>query len=530
MSKLLEIFGRAITINTADLIWHWLDTIKPGEDDTSFQKLEPVLELLADMRLDQAQNLLKSYLAEDPGCVFGRMVAAAIYIHKNELENAVGALQSVYMRQPYNTMTLYALGYCYERLGKEAEAIEFYQDCLKFKNFLKLPRERMAAIYLKNVRIDKTIHEYEQLKKEYPDDVSSLVILGHLYILTAQYDLAIDTFNTAILIHPDNFSASDEYNEIDILLQNGQCLEAIDQLNWQLDQHPERPDLVIKLADVHAASGDSAEAIAYYEKALRAQPDFLEANVKLGTQYLKMERYSLAAQQFNRAVEINDEIVDAYVGLAIAQKMNNEIKNSCRTLSLAFAIQANSTLLFAEAARLQLLTTAKTELDCDTCPDRQTLTEAVVRAHENQINADLKSSDVYCRYGLLLMHLGKLKEAADSFENALLINPTYHRARTKLALCLLETGQKKRALAQLVPDEAMDRNLLELHYKTAILYCDRAGFSSAIKNLQRSVEQNFTSADTTTDISVVLQNIGLIDRVNANWDSLLRTNQNAFNS
>ena len=33
MSKLLEIFGKAVTVNTADLIWYWLNAIKGGDDD-----------------------------------------------------------------------------------------------------------------------------------------------------------------------------------------------------------------------------------------------------------------------------------------------------------------------------------------------------------------------------------------------------------------------------------------------------------------------------------------------------------------
>jgi len=32
MSNLLEILGRAIAIDVADLIWHWLNTVKMPKD------------------------------------------------------------------------------------------------------------------------------------------------------------------------------------------------------------------------------------------------------------------------------------------------------------------------------------------------------------------------------------------------------------------------------------------------------------------------------------------------------------------
>ena len=124
-------------------------------------------------------------------------------------------------------MALYALGYCYERLGKESQAIEFYQDCLKFKSYLQLPAQRLAAIYFKNGQLEKTIEQYEILKNEYPDDISTLVTLGHLYIATTRYMQAIETFNTAILIHPDNFHNQDD---IDRLIVDGQFQEALEQL------------------------------------------------------------------------------------------------------------------------------------------------------------------------------------------------------------------------------------------------------------------------------------------------------------
>ncbi len=75
----------------------------------------------------------------------------------------------------------------------------------------------------------------------------------------------------------------------------------------------------MKRADVLGMLGAADQAIAQYQQAISLCPDFLEATIKLGTQYLQLNEHRLAAQQFNKAVEINDSIVDAYIGLAIAQ-------------------------------------------------------------------------------------------------------------------------------------------------------------------------------------------------------------------
>jgi tetratricopeptide (TPR) repeat protein len=457
-------------------------------------------------------------------------------LYENRLDNAIEELKSVYLRQPNNTTALYALGHCYERLGKEAEAVEFYQDCLKFKNYLQLPRQRLAAIYFKNGQLEKTIAEYELLRSEYPDDLSTLLALGHLYITGAKYVKAIETFNTAILIHPDNFHAEDDC--LDQLIADGQLHEAAEQLENLLEAQSDRADLLVKYADVLSMLGATTEAVSRYEDAIRICPGFLDATIKLGTHYLQIHNECLAAQQFNRAVDINDQIVDAYIGLAIAQKLAGNASGALVTLSLAAAIDANSSLLFAETATLQFKTdfaeksAFRNEDDSISLIENDSinLIEDVIGAHQQQIAHRPQNPDLHYRLGVLMMSIGRMDEAVKLLQTALELNPTYARARSKLAVCLFETGRRQDAIEQLIGPDCLDKDMLELHYKVALLYCDRIKFASSLINLNRLLENNFTCADATVNISVVLQNLGLLDRASAMWDNLSDTAAQALNN
>jgi len=534
MSKLLEIFGKAITVDTADLIWHWLNAVKAkpqGPGGTQYDDLEEVVDLLGNMDLDKAQEKLKFYLFENPECARGRMTAAAICLHRNDIREAIEQAQSIYLRQPSNTMALYTLGYCYERLGQDAQAVEFYQDCIKFKSHLQLPRQRMAAVYFKNGRVDKTISEYELLTTEHPEDISSLVILGYLYIADQQYERATDTFNTAIVAHPDNFHDDSHTSEIEQMIETGDFNHAVERVQWLMEQVGQMPDLYVRMADILSQAGKPAEAIAHYENAIRNQPNYLEATIKLGTHYLRFQRPSLAAEQFNRAVEINDEIVDAYIGLAIAQHFAGETEESYRTLSLASAIQQNSTLLFSETATLHLQVTINEESDSQQPKEPSTvLIEDVIKAHQTQMTNTPKSADIHYKYGILMMVAGDIKRAIQSFENALDINPTHHRSRSKLALCLYETGHNKLAISKLTETDTLKPSTLELHYRTAILYCDRHKFAEALCNLDNMMKDNFTEPDAVVNVKVVLENLGLVDRAISTWDTLTETAHNAISA
>ncbi|MHC4573793.1 MAG: tetratricopeptide repeat protein [Planctomycetota bacterium] len=529
MSKLLEILGRAITVDTADLIWNWLDSLITAQNPQQagpLDRLGRIVALVEERKADAAEDQLKLYLFDNPSCICGRLAAAAMALSRSNLEPAVEELSSVYLRQPNNTMALYALGHCCERLQQESKAVEFYQDCLKFKSHLDLPRQRLAAIYFKNGQLEKTIQEYELLKDDSPDDISTLLTLGHLYIANGRHGRAIETFNTAILIHPDYFHSAD--GDIDRLMRDGQLQEALEWLDQLLQEHPDRPDLALRRADILNILGLSDQALSQYEEVVAACPDFLEATIKLGTQYLQTHQEPLAARQFNRGVELNDQIVDAYLGLAQAQKLAGKPSDAAATLSLAAAIQPNSSLLFAETAILQFKATLAQTPHFSHPGQSYDLMPSVIQAHETQIARRPQNPDLRYRLGLLLMGVGRINEALHAFQTALNINPTYARARTKLAVALFETGQHTLALEQLTHPDCLDADTLALHYKTALLYCDSLKFASSLINLERTLEKNFACPDATINVSIVLQNLGLLDRATAMWDNLSQTADQAL--
>ncbi len=530
MSRLLEILGRAITVDTAELIWHWLDAVttpRGGSESDHNGRVERAIELVGEMKLDAAAEQLRIHLFEKPACIHGRLAAAAICLQNGQLQHAIDELNSVYMRQPTNTMALYALGHSYERLGKESQAIEFYQDCLKFKRYLELPAQRLAAIYYKNGQIDKAVEQYELLQSEYPDNISTLITLGHLYMAAGRDKCALATFNKAILMHPDNFHAEDD--EADQLIADGQLYEALEQIDDFLREQPGRTDLLLRRADLLRMLGSTADALAQYEEVVRTCPDLLEATIKLGTQYLQMEQDELAAEQFNRAVEINDRIVDAYIGLASSQKSAAMSSEALGTLSLAAAIQPNSSLLLAETASLRFKAgLGGTLASHDGQDDPAQLTQSVIVAHCQQVAQRPQNSDLHYRLGVLMLNVGRIADATRSFEAALEINPLYTRARSKLAVCLLEADRKREALDCLPGRDCLDKDTLDVHYKTALLYCDRLKFASSLINLERHLEKNFACSDATVNVSVILQNLGLLDRVAATWDSLTDTANQAI--
>jgi tetratricopeptide (TPR) repeat protein len=200
------------------------------------------------------------------------------------------------------------------------------------------------------------------------------------------------------------------------------------------------------------------------------------------------------------------------------------------TLSLAAAIQPNSSLLFAETAALRFKAGLSESFPFDKKDDPAGLTHAVIAAHCQQIVHRPQNPDLHYRFGVLMMNVGRVADAIGSFQTALEINPAHTRAKSKLVVSLFEAHRRDEALEYLTGPDCLDKSTLELHYRTALLYCDRIKFASSLINLERHLEDNFASSDATVNISIILQNLGLLDRVTAMWENLTDTTNQAINA
>jgi len=526
MSKLLEIFGKGLTVNTAEVVRHWLGRKLSQEepsDRTDF--LLKIHDCLANRELVLAENKLCEYLTDFPECVLGRMAAAAVCLLQNELEETLEQTQSIYLRQPANTMALYVMGYCYERLGHIEQALEFYQDCLKFKGFLQLPRQRMDAIYLKEGQLSRAVKEYEILTSEHPDDISSIILLGQLYLESNKTEQAIDTFNLGILSHPDNFMDTGRDEEIQSLVECGMFEQAIEAIKWTIEQVGPSQDLLIRMGDVYSQWEKEPQAISCYESAILSQPSSLEARIKLGTHYLRNQRFSLAAEEFNKASDINDEILDAYMGLAIAQELSGLEEDSRQTLSLASSIQKNSVLLFTEAATLQFQSILDENCDADEESDKKIVTiEHVIRAYQDQIKRSGTHADVHNKYGVLMMNENKVPAAICAFENSLSLNPMNYRVLYKLVIGLFDNGQSEKALEILTNTESCKASAFEKYYQMTMLFADKKAFAAAMKKTctVKSTE-SFGAVELRDGVEDILESLGIIDRSYTSWERINET-------
>jgi len=253
----------------------------------------------------------------------------------------------------------------------------------------------------------------------------------------------------------------------------------------------------------------------------------LEAAIKLGTHYLRKKRFSMAAEQFNNAAQINDEIVDAYIGLATAQKKLNFSKQAIQTLKLASSIQKNSVLLFTEAATLQCQSKLDGKQVDSEMSDKNIVTSVnVINAYQEQLKKDKNRADLYYAYGTLMMSEENNKAASDAFERAYCLDPTYYRAHHNQVLCLIDMAEPEIAIDALRTSESTGTGMFEKYYQMTMLYTDKKAFTQAYQKFAAAASVHYAQ---NTEICIQLQNIleslGVIDRSYMSWQRINTTSQ-----
>ncbi len=456
-----------------------------------------------------------------------------------EGDRATQQLLAAQARAPRDPLVQFALGFCYEKADRTADAVAAYHAALEVAPQLRNAHERLAAIFLQRDDLDRAIEHYEHLCWCEPGDVPALLSLANLYVQTGRYEDAVRRYQFALTIEPDNWEARDDL--VSAYEQAGLLREAIDELVRIIQTKPAFADNHLRLGDLYVKIGVVERAVEQFGRALELSPDYLEATVKLGTAHLRNGSYLDAAQCFSRAVEINDRLLTAYVGLGVAQHESGSRDEALASFELAASVEPNSTLLFSEMARLQLKASVNRQaqrfLSVSALADQASvvaagtpagegpstvsdLVEEQIRRLRSAVERRPNHADLHYRLGLLLRHRGQLDEAIRSFHRAVEINPNYAKALIKLGLAYHAAGRVDEAVStlrralQLRPDDA------RLHYELGLMFSDRQEFALAVERFESAVRHEPGNVDFQANLALALQSMGMLDRSASAWRTL----------
>ena len=242
--------------------------------------------------------------------------------------------------------------------------------------------------------------------------------------------------------------------------------------------------------DLHE-KGDLAGAISLYERALKAMPEFPEAEYQRGTAHIALGNIDEAERAFRRAIELRGDWTLALANLGSLLVHKEQFADAEKALQKVVEIEPNNPLALAGMADLRLRTNA--------APD--VLRELLIKISVLTAKAN-PAATLWTARAALENGLGRRGPAKQSLESALTADPKNRTALLLLADLALADGDVVRAneiAARLGGDFSSDPSTL----LRANIFAHEGRYEDAVKQLDAVKRPGPAAADLRKKIDAV---------------------------
>ncbi len=446
-------------------------------------------------RLKEQIEAYRAQLAADATRVDIRCQLAKVYLKIEDYAQAVAEYQQVITtidNSTEHTLTLteasYGLGLAYAALEQFEAAIEAYQRAIQLTPAWAHIHAALGAAYSDLHRYAEALTAYKVARDLQPDDAMIHHQLGNIYSKRGKRAAAIAHQQRAIAIAPTLAAA---HYQLGLLYsQENRLPEAISAYQTAYTADSELIEALYNLAQAHLRHGDkqaAREQMQLFEKrkavvepvrdlrgALqRTREPIKRARIlaNIGRLYLKSGAYQKAVWEYEKALALNPEVIEAYNGIGIAWTMLKRYKEAVAAQQRALKLQPD----FAEAHAALGLTYLVQEK-----------TALALKHYQQAVTLNPKLLEARLKIGLILLNQKRYVEAASAYQAALRLNPDDAEPYHNLGICYLNQGKPAEALSALKKAVEIDRKgssrapfLAETHYLIGELQVQRKNFAAA---------------------------------------------------
>ncbi|MEJ2693152.1 MAG: PEP-CTERM system TPR-repeat protein PrsT [Candidatus Thiodiazotropha sp.] len=296
---------------------------------------------LADNNAKDADIQLDMVLEKVPNNLAALYLKAVSATHRKDFQSAKGLLQEVLVKSPDHYPSMLMLGVVQFNLGEYEQAANNLVSYLAEDLSNVRAKKLLAQTYLKLGDTQRAIERLESAADSAPNDPGLLGMLGNLYTSIGDYTTGQGYYERSLKLAPgtkeietrmainrwasgqhdeaisdlSTIVASDrEYMPAEIALITAQMqaknyTQALDLSRNMIDKHPELPLAYVLAASALDAMQKRAEARDYLERAIKADPAYINS-------YLMLARFDHEAGK--------GELAKAQLEAALAQKPTHE--------------------------------------------------------------------------------------------------------------------------------------------------------------------------------------------------------------
>lgn len=233
-----------------------------------------------------------------------------------EYEHAAQALKEALELDPSAALAYCYLGIIALELGNIEEALIWCAKGLESEPGDSYLRYCYGVALDRDQRYEEAIEHYKAYASLHPEDLECWFSLGGAYHRLGRHTESIECFDKVLEIDPWN--AQGLYNKAVAMTDLSDERGAIQLLDIAVRKNPLYWKAWIKLGYLLSKDKQWDRATEAYERVVQLRPDLSDGHYNLGLCYLTLDKTRLALKAFQESLFLNEEDADAhfYVGLA----------------------------------------------------------------------------------------------------------------------------------------------------------------------------------------------------------------------
>ena len=255
---------------------------------------------------------------------------------ENSSENSdiLSSLENIWtikvQQQPRSAEAHANLGAIYQKAGKTELALHEYQKAQNLDSSNVNTKLNLGTLYQQKKDYENALATYNSILSVYPRNEKALLYKAQCTAALDQYDEALKNYKEYLAIKPNDNLVK---NEMMTLLKDKMTpQEVLDILYEDVKQNPNNPDAYYKFAyELHKAN-KLDDAIVYYDLAIQMNPQMVDAYINLAQTYAQKGNNTEALNTIKKAKNVigNNEKLNNYYN-SLANGINDDVYNKATT-------------------------------------------------------------------------------------------------------------------------------------------------------------------------------------------------------
>lgn len=412
-----------------------LRRIVADKPDDLNMRYQLAIFLTGERRLEDADKVLKDAIAANSGSDDAKLVYADFLANQREPARGIAALQGFIKESPGNYDLYLGLGALQQRIGAGDAAVTTYRDVIAKAD--KKPqgliaRNRIAAIYVAERKIDLAKQLVQEVLAENPRDNDALLLRGNLALQGNDPAAAIGDLRAVLRDQPEAVAVHRALARAHIA--NSEPALAEEALQRAVQLSPADPEVRIELAQFLAQNGKSGQALPLIEQTVRDNPTHVLAREILVRMYIERRDFAAARVAAEDLKTLAPERAVGYYLAGIVAQADKRNAEARQSFERALELQPDAADALAALMRLHIAANQTGEA--------RALAERVLARSPDNIVARNLSGELY-------LAARELEPARAEFTKVIAAAPRWSLGYRNLALAQIAAKDEAGAIGTL---------------------------------------------------------------------------------